>query len=106
MFNERELLFLNFGYQYPKTNSKKNLKNKLEGKTPVTREELFELVNSWGRTQSFYIFDINKNIYIKAYESKECYDLSKLDTSKITNMDHIFKYSLFDVDISNWDVSA
>ncbi len=82
-----------------------NLEDKLEGKLPVDRLELLYLVNSWGRTESFYIFDINQDIYIKAYESKECYDLSELDTSEITNMESIFEYSNYNGDISNWDVS-
>ena len=63
-----------------------NLEAKLNGELSVDRLELLYLVNSWGRTESFYIFDINQDIYIKAYEStqseqallvrKECYDLS------------------------------
>ena len=38
----------------------KNLEKKLEGKLPVTKEELFILVNSWGRTQDI---DINNEIF-------------------------------------------
>ena len=82
------------------------LKDKLEGKFPIDREELLFLVNSWGRTNSFCTIDSNDfNVIIKEYEKKECYDLSKLDTSQITNMQEIFKYSMFNGDISNWDVS-
>ena len=41
------------------------LEEKLEGKLPITREELFVLVNSWGRRLGFYTKDSqNKNIYI------------------------------------------
>ena len=82
------------------------LKDKLEGKFPIHREELLFLVNSWGRTNSFCTIDSNDfNVIIKEYEKKECYDLSKLDTSQITNMQEIFKYSMFNGDISNWNVS-
>ncbi len=68
------------------------LEDKLDGKLPVNRLELIYLVNSWGR---LYSFNTNNEIEIKKHEPKECYDLSKLDTSDITNMDNIFKYSLF-----------
>ena len=82
------------------------LKDKLEGKLPIHREELLFLVNSWGRTNSFCTIDSNNfNIIIEECKSKECYDLSKLDTSQITNMQEIFKYSMFNGDISNWNVS-
>ncbi len=82
------------------------LKDKLEGKLPIHREELLFLVNSWGRTNSFCTIDSNDfNVIIKECEKKECYDLSKLDTSQITNMQEIFKYSMFNGDISNWNVS-
>ena len=81
------------------------LEDKLEGKLPVDRLELLYLVNSWGRTKSFYTFNLNQDISIRTCESKECYDLSKLDTSEITNMNEIFKNSKFNRDISKWDVS-
>ncbi len=80
------------------------LEDKLEGKLPVDKLELLYLVNSWGRHYKFYISGVN-NMEIEQCETKECYDLSKLDTSKITNMDYIFKYSLFIGDINLWDVS-
>ena len=68
-----------------------NLQEKLNGEIPVTREELFVLVSSWGRRLGFYTKDSkNKDIYIKECEAtqseqtrfvrKECYDLSKLQT--------------------------
>ena len=82
-----------------------NLEDKLNGEIQVTREELLVLVNSWGRAQSFYIFDINQDIDIEECKAKECYDLSKLDTSGITNMDDVFIYSLFEGDISQWNTS-
>ncbi len=83
-----------------------NLEDKLNGEIPVTREELLLLVSSWGRRLGFYTKDSqNKDMYIEECEStqseqallvrKECYDLSKLDTSKITNMDSIFCFSNF-----------
>ena len=82
-----------------------NLEDKLDGKLPVDILELLYLINSWGRTKSFYAFNLNQDISIKTCESKKCYDLSKLDTSKITNMNEIFKNSKFNGDISTWDVS-
>ena len=80
-----------------------NLEEKLDGKLPVDRLELLYLINSWGRHYKFGVNDMQ--IEIEKCEAKECYDLSKLDTSKITNMDNLFKYSLFNGDISSWDVS-
>ncbi len=82
------------------------LEEKLEGKIPIDRLELLYLINSWGRTESFYTFDINQDIYIKAYESKECYDLSKLDVSQIINMSDVFIFSKFNGDISSWNMSS
>ena len=79
-----------------------NLQEKLNGKLPVDRVELLYLINSWGRISSF---DTNDNIKITKCKSKECYDLSKLDTSEITDMSQLFYYSEFNGDISNWDVS-
>ncbi len=101
------------------------LKEKLDGKLPIDRLELLYLVNSWGRHYKFGVNDMQINdihsmngIGLHEIEKceatqseqallvrKECYDLSKLDTSKITNMDNLFKYSLFNGDISKWDVS-
>ncbi len=93
-----------------------NLEKKLNGQIPITREELFYLVNSWGRNSAFLINGNQKEkITIKKCASDKCYDLSKLDVSQITNMDQLFEYSNFfnnptsfnlnGVDISNWDVS-
>src|SRR5574344_2020813 len=86
-----------------------NLEDKLEGKLPVDRLELIYLVNSWGRV-STNDYEINGNkiekIEIKKYEPKECYNLSKLDVSQVTDMSYIFKCSMFDGDISNWEVSS
>ncbi len=59
------------------------LDEKLEGKLPITREELLVLVNSWGREQDFkFIYD-NQTINfisIKKSKPKECYDLSRFQT--------------------------
>ena len=73
-----------------------NLEDKLNGEIQVTREELLLLVSSWGRRLGFATKDSqNKDIYIGSCEVKESYDLSKLDTSEITNMDSIFYSSNF-----------
>ncbi len=96
-----------------------NLEDKLNGEIPVTREELLLLVDSWGRSTGFYTKDSqNKDMYIEECKAKECYDLSKLDVSEITNMEDLFLDSNFNVDIhsmngigldngdiSNWNVS-
>ncbi len=66
-----------------------NLEDKLDGKIPVTREELLVLVNTHGRFERSYITTY-PNIIIEKCDSKECYNLSKLDTSEITNMDNVF----------------
>ncbi len=91
-----------------------NLQEKLNGELPINRLELIHLVNSWGREKEF---KTNENIKIYKCEAEECYDLSKLDTSEITDMSNLFEESLFnDIhstngiglhngDISNWDVS-
>ena len=84
-----------------------NLEKKLNGELPVTREELLVLVSSWGRRLGFYTKDSqNKDIYIKECEAKECYDLSRLDVSQITNMKNLFTFSLFNGDISSWNMSS
>ena len=83
-----------------------NIQEKLNGELPIDRLELIYLVNSWGRV-STNDYEINGNkIEIKKYDPKECYDLSKLDVSQVTDMSYIFKCSMFDGDISNWDVSS
>ena len=91
-----------------------NLQEKLNGKLPVDRVELLYLINSWGRSQDF---STSENILIPECGATQCYDLSKLDTSEITDMNGLFKYSMFNNihstngiglhngDISNWDVS-
>ena len=73
-----------------------NLEKKLNGELPVTREELKELIKSWGE---IYIDDksvINVGM---------CYDLSRLDVSEITDMSSLFNNSPFDGDISSWNTS-
>src|SRR5574344_997057 len=83
-----------------------DLEAKLEGKLPVDRLELIELINSWGRYNSFQTSVLNYNqIEIKACEPLECYNLSKLDVSRIKNMNCLFKYSMFNGDISQWNTS-
>ncbi len=94
-----------------------NLEAKLNGELSVDRLELLYLVNSWGRIDFFYTKYLDEVVKIEQCKAKECYDLSKLDVSQITNMDRIFKHSLFtDIhstngiglhngDISKWDVS-
>lgn len=52
-----------------------NLEEKLSGSIPVNKDELLELISSWGRKENFSIF---KN-YISSCEPKECYHLENLD---------------------------
>ncbi len=85
-----------------------NLENKLNGKIPVNELELIKLINSWGRNNSGSIRikdNENNEVNFSISEPKECYDLSQLDTSQITNMKKLFIYSKFNGDISRWDVS-
>ena len=79
-----------------------NLQEKLNGELPINRLELLYLVNSWGRYKEF---STNENIQIPKCGPTQCYDLSKLDTSEITDMSRLFTYSEFNGDISDWDVS-
>ncbi len=79
-----------------------NLQEKLNGELAINRLELLYLVNSWGRNEDFYT---NENIIIPKCEATQCYDLSKLDTSQITDMNYLFTFSEFNGDISKWDVS-
>lgn len=80
-----------------------NLKKKLNGEIPVTRLELLYLVNSWGRKSFFYTKYLDEDVKIDKCEAKECYNLSKLDTSEITDMESLFYFSNFHGDISNWN---
>ena len=51
-----------------------DLEAKLNGELPVDRLELIELINSWGRYNSFQTSVLNYNqIEIKACEPLECY---------------------------------
>lgn len=79
-----------------------DIEKKLNGTIPVTREELFKLVNSWGRKDSF---STNDNINIKKSKQLECYPLENLDVSQIENLSYIFRDSLYNGDLSKWDVS-
>ena len=73
-----------------------NLEEKLSGKLPVTREELLVLTNSWGRKLDFEAkASNNQTLKIDKCDSKECFDLSKLDTSEITDMSNIFRNTEF-----------
>ena len=49
-----------------------NLEDKLDGKIPITREELLVLVDSWGRSTGFYTKDSkNKDIYIESCKATQ-----------------------------------
>ena len=51
-----------------------NLEKKLNGQIPITREELFYLVNSWGRNSAFLINGNQKEkIQIEKCASDKCY---------------------------------
>ncbi len=78
-----------------------HLELKLSGSIPVTREELFELVSSWGRKDSFETFD---NINVNKCESNECYDLSNLDVSQIESLSFLFRDSYYNGDLSKWNI--
>ena len=54
-----------------------NLELKLNGELPITREELFELVNSHGRKHSG--IHTHDHLLIQTCNPNECYDLSNLD---------------------------
>ncbi len=84
-----------------------NLQEKLEGKLPIDRLELIELVSSWGRMDLFLTTGINnETLVIEDCPPNQCYDLSKLDVSQITDMQFLFVESLCNnTDISNWDTS-
>lgn len=77
-----------------------NIQAKLEGKVPVTRKELFVLVNSWGRKKSF---SIPEGYDIPAYPQGKCYNLSNLDISGITDLSYIFAHSLFGIKIKKFE---
>ena len=85
-----------------------NIQEKLNGELPTNRLELIYLVNSWGRYYSYSTNINNEGILINKTEdfiSLKHYDLSKLDVSRIIDMEDVFKNSMFNGDISNWDVS-
>ena len=82
-----------------------NLEKKLNGEIPITRLELLVLVSSWGRTSIFYTNIKDDKVLIKEKNKGKSFDLSKLDTSEITDMSSIFRGSNFNGDISNWNTS-
>ncbi len=79
-----------------------NIIKKLSGELPVTREDLIELINSWGRLDSQ---ETNDEIQINKCEPNQCYPLENLDVSKLEDLSSLFRYSMFNGDLSNWDVS-
>ena len=64
--------------------------------------------NGWNKTtqseQAFYQ-NATSNLLVKKLVRKECYKLSKLNVTKITNMVDVFIYSLFEGDILEWNTS-
>ncbi len=79
-----------------------DLELKLNGNIPVSRKDLFELVNSWGRKNDS---SFESSIVLKQCNPSDCYDLSNLDISQIDNLSYIFSESLYNGDLSKWDVS-
>ena len=82
-----------------------DLEKKINGEIPVTRLELLVLVSTWGRNGIFYTNIKEDKVFIKEKDKGKSFDLSKLDTSKITDMSSIFRHSNFNGDISNWNTS-
>src|SRR5574344_1881484 len=82
-----------------------NIQEKLNGELPIDKLELIYLVNSWGRDREFSLKINDEYINLKKSEPKECYDLSKLDTSLIKDLSKVFESSLFKGNIDNWNTS-
>ena len=85
-----------------------NLNLKLSGELPVTKDELIELVSSWGRIEEFNIESETINDYsyfVEKCEPKECYPLENLNVSQIIDFNMIFACSQYNGDLSKWDVS-
>ena len=81
----------------------KDLEKKLSGEYPVlSRSELFELVDSWGRQSNILTVD---RIQIKYCEPKECYDLSNLDLKYIKDLSNVFYGSHYNGNLSKWNLS-
>ena len=78
-----------------------NLGEKLKGELPINREELFHLVNSWGRKNTFSSLD---QVIYKTRSSNK-YDLENLDVSQIEDFSFLFKNSNVNGDISKWNMS-
>lgn len=72
-----------------------NLESKLSGLEPIDRDELIELISSWGRTKYFTTED---DIKINKCEPKEKYSLENLDVSQINDLSEIFSYSPYNGD--------
>ncbi len=75
-----------------------NLESKLKGELPVTKEELLELVSSWGRNGSY------PELFYSC-KKKECYPLENLDISQIDDLSFVFSESNYNGDLSKWNVS-
>ena len=83
-----------------------NLEDKLLGKLPINREELIAIVNTHGRKQDGFFIEINEYEYfIKDQNPKECLPLENLDVSEINDFSFIFQSSLYNGDLSKWNVS-
>lgn len=75
----------------------KDLELKLDGALPVTREELIELISSWGRY---------KHPFFDKSLIEDQKPLSKLDVSQIVDFSRVFAHSKFNGDVSNWDTRS
>lgn len=80
-----------------------NLEEKLAGNIPVNRKELIDLISSWGRTLNM---DLSyENIIIEVSKPKECYQLENLDVSQIEDFYVAFLCSLYNGNKLNWNTS-
>lgn len=79
-----------------------NLELKLSGQESIEKEDLIEVISSWGRKESF---TTNDSIKIKKCESNECYPLENLDISQIDDLSEVFSYSIYNGDLSKWNTT-
>lgn len=79
----------------------KNLKERLNGELPITREELIHLVNSWGRKNTFSTLDL---VIYKTKPSNK-YNLENLDVSQISDFSQVFESSYYNGNLSKWNMS-